>query len=174
MRRRKDFASLLRNMERPIERNTHMGIESSISNDGMTINGQNLSDSEIRDLHVALPYGISSSGIDGVRVQIITNDNKNNVAVGVIDKDRPKVKSGCIIIYDKSGSTISLNGDGNIRINSDGDIRINSNKNKDVYINNTSFKGILNRIKELEDDIKELSNRITALDNRVTALSNKS
>lgn len=155
MRRRKDFASLLRNMERPIERNTHMGIESSIGSDGMTINGQNLSDSEIRDLHVALPYGISSSGIDGVRVQIITNDNKNNVAIGVIDKNRPKVKSGCIIIYDKSGSTISLNGDGNIHIN--------SNKNKDVYINGISFKNVLDRIKKLEDGIKELDNRITSL-----------
>lgn len=135
MRRRKDFTSLLRNIERPSERNTTMGIASSIGGDGKTINGQNFSDGEVRDLHVALPYGISSSGIDGVRIQIITNDNKNNVAVGVIDTNRPKVKSGCITIYDKAGSTISLNGDG------------------DIYINGTSFNSILRRLEALEGKI---------------------
>lgn len=135
MRRRKDFTSLLRNIERPTERGTTMGVASSIGGDGKTINGQNSSDGEVRDLHIALPYGISSSGIDGIRIQIITNDNNNNVAVGVIDTNRPKVKSGCITIYDKAGSTISLNGDG------------------DIYINGTSFNSILRRLKNLEDRI---------------------
>lgn len=123
-RRRKDFTSLLRNIERPSERNTTVGVASSISGNGDTINGQNSSDGEIRDLLIALPYGISSSGTDGIRIQIITNGNKNNVAVGVIDSNRPHVKSGCIIIYDKSGSSISLNGDGSITINA-GTININ-------------------------------------------------
>ena len=135
MRRRKDVASLLRNIERPLERSTTMGVASSIGGDGKTINGQNFSDGEVRDLHIALPYGISSSGIDGVRIQIITNDNNNNVAVGVIDTNRPKVKSGCITIYDKAGSTISLMGDG------------------DVYINGTSFNSILRRLRDLENKI---------------------
>lgn len=135
MRRRKDFASLLRNIERPTERNTAIGIASSIGGDGKMINGQNFRDGEVRDLDIALPYGISSSGIDGIRIQIITNDNKNNVAVGVIDRNRPKVKSGCITIYDKAGSTISLNGDG------------------DVYINGTSFNSILKRLSNLEEKI---------------------
>ena len=123
-RRRKDFTSLLRNIERPSERNTTIGVASSISGNGNTINGQNSSDGEVRDLLIALPYGISSSGIDGVRIQIITNGNKNNVAIGVIDNNRPPVKSGCITIYDKSGSSISLNGDGSITINAD-EININ-------------------------------------------------
>lgn len=135
MRGRKDFTSLLRNIERPLERNTSMGVVSSIGNNGKMLNGQTFSDGEVRDLHIALPYGISSSGIDGVRIQIITNDNNNNVAVGVIDTNRPNVKSGCITIYDKAGSTISLIGDG------------------DIYINGTSFNSILRRIKELEDKI---------------------
>lgn len=115
-RRRKDFASLLRNIERPSEKGTYMGVASSIAGDGKNINGQNFSDGEIRDLSVALPYGISSSGVDGIRIQIIKNDNQNNVAVGVIDNKRPSVKSGCITIYDKSGSRVSLNGDGSITI----------------------------------------------------------
>lgn len=123
-RRRKDFTSLLRNIERPSERNTTIGVASSISGNGNAINGQNSSDGEVRDLLIALPYGISSSGIDGVRIQIITNGNKNNVAIGVIDNNRPPVKSGCITIYDKSGSSISLNGDGSITINAD-EININ-------------------------------------------------
>lgn len=135
MRRRKDFTSLLRNIERPSERGTVMGVASSIGGDGKTINGQNSSDGEVRDLHVALPYGISSSGIDGIRIQIITNDNNNNVVVGVIDTNRPKVKSGCITIYDKAGSTISLPGDG------------------DIYINGISFNSILRRLQDLEDKI---------------------
>lgn len=131
-RRRKDFTSLLRNIERPSERNTTIGVASSISGNGNTINGQNSSDGEVRDLLIALPYGISSSGIDGVRIQIITNGNKNNVAIGVIDNNRPPVKSGCITIYDKSGSSISLNGDGSITINADkinidGVVKLNGN-----------------------------------------------
>ena len=138
MRRRKDIASLLRHIERPIERNTTMGIASSIDSNGKIINGQNSTDSEIRDLHIALPYGISSSGIDGIRVQIITNDNQNNVAVGVIDKNRPPVKSGCLIIYDKSGPRIRLNGDG------------------DVYINDISFNKLIERIEKLEEKVNNL------------------
>ena len=126
MLRRKDITSLLRSTERQRERNTTIGVASSIAGDGSFINGQNHSDSEIRDLNFALPYGISSSGLSGMRIQIITNDNDNNVSVGVIDKNRPKVKPGCIIIYDKSGSSISLNGDGSITINAN-NIKINGN-----------------------------------------------
>ena len=132
MGRRKDFTSLLRNMERPSERGIYIGVASSISSDGKTINGQNFSDSEVRDLLFALPYGISSSGIDGIRIEIIKNDNQNNVAVGVIDDKRPPVKSGCITIYDKSGSSIALNGDGSVTIKANtitinGNIDINGN-----------------------------------------------
>lgn len=133
MRRRKDMASLLRNMERPTGVNTSVGVASSISQDGDKVNGQNTKDGETRDLLFALPYGISSSGIDGIRIQIITNDNQNNVAVGVIDNKRPKVKSGCIKIYDKSGSCISMNGDGSITIeaktiNIKGDATLNGHR----------------------------------------------
>lgn len=132
MRRGKDIASILKNVERPIGRGTHMGVASSIGGDGKSINGEHLKGTELSGLSMALPYGISSSGVDGVRVQIITNDNQNNVAVGVIDSNRPPVKSGCIVIYDKAGSTIALVGDG------------------DVHINGVSFNGLLDRIEALE------------------------
>lgn len=131
-RRRKDFASLLRNIERPSESGSYMGVASSIAGDGKNVNGQNFSEGEVRDLFFALPYGISSSGVDGIRIQIIKNDNQNNVAVGVIDKDRPAVKSGCITIYDKAGSSISLNGDGSITINAK---TININGSDTVNVN---------------------------------------
>lgn len=149
-RRRKDFTSLLRNIERPAEKGTYMGVASSIAGDGKNVHGQNFSEGEVRDLFFALPYGISSSGIDGIRVQIIRNDNQNNVAVGVIDKDKPDVKSGCIIIYDKSGSQIKLNGDGTMQLkvgksgpsimlnNNDGSINIKAktiNINADAIVN---------------------------------------
>ena len=139
MRNRKDIASLLRNNERPLERNTSMGIASSIGGDGRVLNGQNSRDSEMRDLDIALPYGISSSGVDGIRVQIITNDNRNNVSVGVIDGNRPPVRSGCLILYDKSGQRILLNGDGSISLYGD------------VYINDVSFNDILMRLETLEE-----------------------
>lgn len=144
MRRRKDIASLMRNIERPFERNTTMGVASSVGGDGHTINGQNTTDGEVRDLHIALPYGVSSSGIDGMRIQIITNDNQNNVVVGVIDKNRPSVKSGCLVLYDKSGNRIVLNGDGTIRLYGD------------VYINDEPIKSIYDKLEELEDKISKL------------------
>lgn len=125
-RRRKDIASLIRVIERPLDKNTSMGVASSIGGDGKIINGQSTNDGEIRDLSIVLPYGISSSGMDGMRIQVIINDNQNNVAVGVIDNKRPPVKSGCIIIYDKSGTSISLNGDGSVTIKAN-TININSN-----------------------------------------------
>lgn len=129
-RRRKDFASLLRNIERPSESGAYLGVASSIAGNGMNVNGQYFSESEIRDLFFALPYGISSSGVDGIRIQIIKNDNQNNVVVGVIDRNKPPVKSGCITIYDKAGSSISLNGDGSITISAS-----TININGDGYIN---------------------------------------
>jgi hypothetical protein len=145
MRRRKDIASLIRNIERPTERNTSMGVASSIGGDGQTINGQNYNDGEVRDLSIALPYGISSSGMDGMRVQIITNDNQNNVAVGVINKNRPPVKSGCLILYDKSGVRIILNGDGTIQLRGN------------VYINNISIDDMYNRLKALEEKVNNIT-----------------
>ena len=123
MPRRKDFSSLVRNIERSHEGNTTVGIASSIGGDGYIMNGQNSSDGEIRDLDIALPYGISSSGVDGVKIQIISNGNQSNVVTGVINSNRPKVRSGCLILYDKSGTRITLNGDGSISLN--GDVYIN-------------------------------------------------
>lgn len=148
MRRRKDIASLLRNIERPVQSNTAMGIASSIGGDGQVINGQTFNDGEVRDLYIALPYGISSSGIDGMRVQVITNDNQNNVAVGVIDRNRPSVRSGCVIIYDKSGPRIILNGDGTIQLSGS------------VIINGSPISEIYDKLDTLEDKIKELEGKI--------------
>lgn len=143
MRRRKDFTSLLRNIERPSPSNASFGVASSIAGDGKKINGQNTRDSEVRGLHIALPYGISSSGISGIRVQIITNDNENNVAVGVIDNNRPHVNPGCITIYDKSGSTISLSGDESISINSKSGSNILLNDDGSVNISNKTGSNII-------------------------------
>lgn len=125
-----------------------MGVASSISKDGDKVNGQDYSDGEVRDLLFALPYGISSSGLDGIRIQIIRNDNENNVAVGVIDKKRPKVKSGCLILYDKADSMIKLNGDGSIdianksgstiKLNNDGSVNIGDKSGSTVKLSNGS------------------------------------
>lgn len=124
MREKYKMARALKGVGKPTGRANTMGVASSISGDGHMINGQNYNDGEVRDLAFALPYGISSSGLDGIRVQIITNGNKNNTVVGVIDKNRPPVKSGCLILYDRAGSTITFNGDGSIDINAN-TVRIN-------------------------------------------------
>ena len=167
MRRRKDFTSLIRNIERPSDKSTTIGVASSIGGDGQTINGQNFVDGEVRDLNIALPYGISSSGISGVRVQIITNDNQNNTAVGVIDKKRPNVKPGCLILYDKSGTRIILNGDGSISLN--GDVYINGklfNNNN----NNDDDNNLTDRVETLERANDTIIAELNSLNNRISTL----
>ena len=104
---------------------------SSISGDGKTLNAQNSIDGEIRDIKTLSPYGISSSGVDGIDVQVIVNDNDNNMAVGVFDKNKPPVKPGEIIIYSAGGSSIKLDSSGTITIKG----------NKIVIEGNTTVNG---------------------------------
>jgi len=124
---------------------------SSITKDGKTLNIQNLLDGEIRDLSVMSPYGISSSGIDGISSQIIMNDNENNVVVGVYDKSKPTTKPGEIIIYSKFGQKIELKTDGEIKLT-------------DNHGHSETLTTLLGKINTLDGKIAALDTRVSALE----------
>lgn len=112
---RRDWVSSVKSFERGVRKiGMMMGIVSSVSNDGKIINAQSYLDGEVRELKVALPYGISSSAVDGLQVQVIVNDNDACVATGVVDKNRPSVLPGELMLYNKSGASIHLKANGDI------------------------------------------------------------
>jgi phage gp45-like len=80
--------------------------------DGRT-STETYSGTELRELRVVLPYGISSSALDGMMVQVVINDNGGTV-VGVVDPDRPHTDQGETVVYSRYGATISLRSDGDI------------------------------------------------------------
>ncbi len=100
-------------------RKSAIDIISSIGKGGRTANVQTYNVSELRDIRIMLPYGISSSGLDDMMVQVIIEE-KNISIVGTYDTDRPDVNPGEIIIYSKFGSSIKLDKNGDIIINNGG------------------------------------------------------
>lgn len=81
----------------------------SVGGGGRYANVKTYDDAELRDLRIVLPYGISSSALDNMRVQVIlNNDNGDASIVGVHDIDRPAVANGEIIFYNSSGDMIKL------------------------------------------------------------------
>lgn len=88
---------------------------SAASSTGKTLNVESYGGSELRELKVMLPYGVSSSVPDDVLVQVIINGVSNTV-VGCHDSDRPSAKPGEVIIYSKSGASIKLDINGGITL----------------------------------------------------------
>lgn len=112
----------------------------SIASNGRSANTETYNNSELRELRIVLPYGISSSALDGMVVQVIVNEeNENDTIVGVIDGNRPSVKSGEVIIYSRFGSQIELLQDGNINIISDKHVSVISDKHVSVNCKTASI-----------------------------------
>ena len=114
--------SMVRNMSKTENRakdagrtNT-FGKVTSTNMGGKLANVETNSGSEIRELTITLPYGMSSSAIDGMVVQVVLNSANDGTVVGIIDSKRPVVSPGQTILYDKSGSRIEMLGDGTIRL----------------------------------------------------------
>ena len=100
-------------------RNTVMDIVSSVSGDGRIVNTITHNKAERRDITVIAPYGIASSAMDGMMVEVINNDITNrSVAIGVNDRNKPSVSPGEVILYSNFGCTISMKSDGNIVLKS--------------------------------------------------------
>lgn len=91
-----------------------IAVTSAIGIDGKSINGQESFDGEVRPMKIMLPYGISSTALDGLQMQIMVNDNDNASSVGVFDPNRPYVAPGELRLYSAYGSMISLSADGSI------------------------------------------------------------
>jgi len=88
----------------------------SVDADGKYMNAESYRGGEMREMTIMLPFGISSSAIDGVSVQVSLNSANSGTIVGVNDPNRPKVKPGQLILYDKSGSRIEFRENGTIAL----------------------------------------------------------
>ena len=88
----------------------------TVAGNGHYANVEGYTNSEIRELSIMLPYGISSSALEGMGVQVILNSCNNGTIVGVMDNGRPRVKPGEVILYSSSGSRIEMLSDGKIKL----------------------------------------------------------
>jgi len=88
----------------------------SIDASGKYANAEVFNGSEVREMTIMLPYGISSSALDGMGIQVVMSSSNNGTVVGVDDKDRPVVKPGEVILYSKFGSKIEMLSDGRISL----------------------------------------------------------
>jgi len=111
-------------------------IITSISKSNRTINTKTHSNSEIRGSIVMLPYGISSSGVDGIKAQVLmSDDNYTTSVIGVYDTSRPPTEPGEVVIYTKHGQRIQLLKDGNIVIgHSDSNVAVQVTKDTINFI----------------------------------------
>lgn len=93
-----------------------LSVISSVFTGGHNANIMSTNNSEDKNMKIMMPYGIASFPYKGMQAQVIYNDG-NNTIVGVFDENRPPTELGDVIIYNKSGSYIKLDADGNISIN---------------------------------------------------------
>lgn len=103
------------NINRANQSNTDARI-TSVAEDGTYVNVEAYNQSEIRQLTIMLPFGISSSALDGMSVQINLNSSNGGSVVGVKDPNRPKVMPGEVILYSNFGSRIEMLSDGKIKL----------------------------------------------------------
>jgi hypothetical protein len=92
---------------------------SSILAGGRQANAETYTGSELRELRIMLPYGIASSGLDGMNIQVLIN-GKHSSIVGTYDVNRPDTEPGELILYSKSGSKIEMLNDSSVKISANG------------------------------------------------------
>lgn len=102
------------------------GVLSSTGSGGKKANINNLHGSQLRDVTVIMPYGVSSRPKKGVKVQTLVNDDDDVAMVGCYDSNRPDVEAGETMIYSNVGSIIYLDKNGNIIIKSKKNVSISA------------------------------------------------
>lgn len=80
---------------------------SSVSDIDNTINTETHIKSELRDVRIVSPYGISSRPVGNIKVQVIRNGGIDT-AVGVIDPKKPDAPIGGSVLYDSAGNVVKL------------------------------------------------------------------
>lgn len=89
--------------------NTIDGI-SSVSDTENTVNTETYMKSELRDVQIISPYGISSRPMGNIKAQVIRNGGIDTV-VGVIDPKKPNIPIGGSVLYDSAGNMVKLDND---------------------------------------------------------------
>ncbi len=82
-----------------------VGSVSSTSGGGKHICVSNTKDSELSNFMNITPYGFSSAPTSGCMAFTIVSNGKTGM-VGVFDKGKPSVASGCCMMYSSGGATV--------------------------------------------------------------------
>lgn len=137
--------SFVKNMQ-DIKKITNKSIESVMNtitlifSSGKSANIKNNANSELRDVKFVSPYGISSSGYNGLRVAIVY-DGDIPYIVGVYDQNKPEIDLGTITIYNEFGVSIDLNKNGEIIMNTPTSSM--SLKSDGFYVNDIKLEDII-------------------------------
>lgn len=135
------------------------GTISSVITGGEKANIKATSESENRDINIALPYGFACFPFKNMKAHILSTGKHRDI-VGMIDSKRPKTKQGEVIIYTRDGgSKIKLDNKGNIVIETDTKVTVKNSKAKlEISGNEVTITGNLNVV-----------GKITATDNISTS-----
>lgn len=93
----------------------NIGDIASVSARGKSLHIRNYAGNELRNVPVVGPYGLASSGTDGLLAQVLHNDNDTYSVLGVIDTGRPDVAPGEVVLYSTFGQRILFGKDGDIK-----------------------------------------------------------
>lgn len=129
------------------------GTISSILTGGKKANIKSTSQSESREVDIAMPYGFASFGFNGMKAHMLITGKQKSI-VGIIDSKRPKTKDGEVIIYTRDGTQIRLCNNGNISIECDKSVTING-------------EDPMKKIESLENQIEQMDDRIRLLESRL-------
>ncbi len=85
--------------------NNDIGMISSTGDGGKRVSVSNTNDSELSNFMNVTPYGFSSAPRVGSMAFTIVCGCKTGM-IGVYDKDKPSVKSGCSMMYSSGGAQV--------------------------------------------------------------------
>lgn len=115
------------------------GTISSVLTGGLKANIKATSESENREIDIALPYGFACFPFKNMKAHILMTGKHRDI-IGMTDPKRPKTKQGEVIIYTRNGgSKIKLDNNGNIEISTDTKVTI-KNSSAQVIVEGKTVK----------------------------------
>ena len=96
----------------PHKRESQIGRVATAGDGGRSINVTNMNNSQLSGLMNITPFGISSSPPSGLVAFVIESNNSGKDGMmGVFDPNKPKCKSGDVILYSTGGAKVECRGD---------------------------------------------------------------